>query len=279
MIKRGCFHCGRAVADGAELCHSCTGKLVRELREVPGLVDELLTTYSRQDRIGSGGGSEQPVSWKEQAPDAVWVLGNVLVAWARELAELHEITFGIGFWDYGSWTENITVLAPPVAALHSLRFAARWLDRHSGSLRTLPDAGQAHDEITDAIANARHAIDRLPALAYRGPCSVCDASLYAVPHAQVVRCRDCGTEHDGPLRRAWLLEQARGHNRRAAEISRDLPGLLGRDLSVHTLRHWVRHGQLLARGYDRQGHQLFNIGEVIDLALRTPTRRRPPKGA
>ncbi|NKU63879.1 hypothetical protein GS891_12220 [Rhodococcus hoagii] len=47
---------------------------------------------------------------------------------------------------------------------HAAELAAVWLADYVGDLRAVPDAGAMYDEITDAIAYARRAIDRQPEL-------------------------------------------------------------------------------------------------------------------
>jgi hypothetical protein len=109
---------------------------------------------------------------------------------------------------------------------------------------------------------------------YCGPCPDCGADLYARPERAIVGCRECEARHDVEALRAELLDVVRDSLATAAEIARALPCLLGRDLSANTVRTWARAGKITRRKPDEQGRPRYLVGEVIDLALSTPTRAR-----
>jgi hypothetical protein len=151
---------------------------------------------------------------------------------------------------------------------------AKWICRHLSWVAYHPASGELVDEIGDAVEQVRRAIDLPPARVYCGLCLDCSADLYARPERAVVACRECGMRHDVEARREKLLDAARDVEATAAEIARALPKLLGRELSANTLRTWARLGKLNKREPAEHGRPRYRVGDIIDLALVTPARRR-----
>jgi hypothetical protein len=63
-----------------------------------------------------------------------------------------------------------------------------------------------------------------------------------------VTCRDCGSVHDTDERRQVLLDAVGGQRGTVTELARALPDLLGRPISVESVKTWVRKGELIAVG-------------------------------
>lgn len=278
MTDTLCAVCGRPVADQAYLCDRETRMLAVDLAEVPGLEPELEVTLSRQDRVGESGGggvtkrSEEPLPYSAVASEAGYVLTNTLTTWVRHVAGERGIPGPQG---------------GPVATV-----AARWLLGHVQWLRHRPEAAEAYGEITSAVGMVRLVIDRHGSRLYAGPCTTpgdngvpCAADLETRPGARLIRCRACGAEHDAQHRRDWLLQSAERQLLTATELSRALPLLLGRELNVNTIRTWANppNQRLVAHGATIEGWPLYQVGEVITLALATPMRDRsghqPPLSA
>jgi hypothetical protein len=81
------FLCG----DSRQLT-GCLGRLLRALGDCAALVDELNTTISRQDKLGSAsvgfissGGGERPLPMNTGAMDSGLLLRDRLSSWARML--------------------------------------------------------------------------------------------------------------------------------------------------------------------------------------------------
>lgn len=193
--------CRRTVADRAPICTHCTNSLGEQLRGVPDLLDDLLVTISRQDRLSTGGKAGQPGG--QPAPrldvsDALDALAGEITTWARDLADRHGLT--------------IPVPDRPAqdARLQSAAWAADWLADHVHLIRTHPAALESHRALTTAITAARSKADR-PDDRTRfavGPCpendargQPCPGQVWAhVPTDQrepaELRCRSCGARWD-----------------------------------------------------------------------------------
>ncbi|ORL15398.1 hypothetical protein [Prescottella equi] len=123
-------------------------EIVRSLRTVPELVEQLSITISRQDRIGSGGPQisssshrERPVVYNEHASTVSEDLRGVLVGWVRHVLEYRELV-----WNGDDSTLNL----------------ARWLDRNVIALAMTPGSEEMLDELRDALRRVWRAIDLAP---------------------------------------------------------------------------------------------------------------------
>lgn len=294
-IERLCgTDCGRP-AFNAFLCRECSDELWRELLKVcePArdandnpdrtLVDELHLTITSCDRIAARNlginvrSSATSLPWKEHAAEALRDLHSVLRGWVSTIAGYHGIA------------EDV---------MYSATDSANWLLRHHRLLGTIDIAGQAHSEIIDVIRKAEWAVDRPADRAYAGPCEPeCGGEVYGFPGDNFAKCPECGAQYDAVERRDWLLKQSAHYLVTAAEASRALPDLLGRPLSVKTIRTWHNDKRLPMHGRDRdfddvaaapadrpedrsderKGAPLHRLGDIVDLALTAAIRNRQPK--
>ncbi|MCP2205305.1 hypothetical protein [Lentzea flava] len=254
------------------VCGLCLGRLDGDLADVADLAEELDTTIARQTRTGMPVGSrnaEVGLPYNDGAAEVGRDLRSVLSTWVRELWETH------GPRRVVITAANVrTTELDPLDLDDTLAEMAAWLRRHPSWIEYHPAGGELVDEIADAVERVRRAVDLPPARTYCGPCPDCGTDLYARPDRELVRCRECEARHEVEARRAALLDAARGHLGTAAEIARALPRLLGRELSANSLRTWARTGKLTRRPPDAQGRTRYLVGEVIDVALATPTRSR-----
>jgi hypothetical protein len=130
--------------------------LVRELRDIPGLLLELDVTITRADRITTGHGvgrsAERPLAWNERAAARREDLVATLAAWAPDVARLSG--------------DEPPRLGAGVAA------CAEWLADRGATLRLLDQARQLYDEILDATRGVRRVIDHPDDATrfYAGPC-------------------------------------------------------------------------------------------------------------
>lgn len=255
--------CGRPVHDQAYVCQRDGDLYARNLAAVSALVGDLEVTISRQSRTGGSGGRTGAVAlpFDEMASEIGWVMVNTLTTWARHVAG-----------------ERGLRLPYVPSTLAAASVAARWLTRHVEWLRHRPEGAEAMGEIRYAVGCARAAVDLAAERVYAGPCDVCGAELYGRLAATVIVCRVCGTEYDVAVRRAWLLEAAADTLLTAAELSRALPGLLDRPLSVKTVRTWAATGRIVAHGVTATGFELYRVSEVSALAQETPQRHHTRQG-
>lgn len=261
--------CSNPTADAA-VCALCLGRLRADLVEVAELVNELDNQVARLGTTGTWVGSrsaEFGLPFNLGAAEVRDDLRNTLSTWVRDLWETHgprrQAPSAVDELVHDDLDLDDTV--PEMAA---------WLRRHPSWVADHPAAGELVDEILDAVERVRRAVDLAPERLYCGPCPDCGAELNARPDRAMIVCRECESRHDVELLRAGLLNAVREEYATAAEAARALPRLLGRELSVNTVRTWARAGKLTRRIRDERGRPRYQLGEVIDLALTTQTRSR-----
>jgi len=270
--------CANATTGGT-VCPSCLGRLRSDLVDVAELVDYLEDTVARlantgPPRVGSRP-AETGLPFNVGAAEVRDVVHNVLSTWVRDLWETHGLRRQVPTGETAPDGSPLTVAElDPLDLDDTVPEMAAWLRRHPSWVEYHPAGGELVDEIGDAVEQVRRAVDLPPARVYCGPCPDCSADLYTRPERAVVACRECGMRHDVEARRGTLLDAARDVEATAAEIARALPKLLGRELSANTLRTWARAGKLDKREPDEHGRSRYRVGDVIDLALVTPARRR-----
>lgn len=254
-----------APQDQGLACHSCTSRLERELSEVAAIVAELDISLSKQARIGSSGEGKQGKGWQREkvpidvgAMQAADNLGNVLTTWARDLLETEN----------GRWTTPLMVSrTPAVTSSRALLVMIPTIRRH-------PAVVELVDEITDAIGQARRAVDRPADRVYLGQCMVptpdedgrevtCLAELYARPNASEVTCKVCGAEHEVGEHRAWLLQRAADMIVTVREASLYLGEVGGIKVSQASIRGYLHRGKLAYRPGVTNGIRLGDLLEVV----------------
>lgn len=186
----GCQACRAPTGDDGGLCRACTHELDRDLCDIPDLWTELDITATCQDALAAAtdrpGGGDRMV-WNERAVQAANDLRATLTAWGAEIANTAEDA------------------RDPWRGAHTVPLLAEWVHRNMPTLRQLAKAGDAYDEIVDAVRRARRAIDT-PDNRTRfhvGPCpevlttGACDGEVWAfIPTSTdrdaALRCQSCG---------------------------------------------------------------------------------------
>ena len=264
--------CGQPMPTGDQstACPGHWNRLERHLAEMPNLVAELNTTIVKQARItltsvgrpapepadahDGLGVHEQPLPFNLGASDALELLHRTLWAWVREGIEAHPEAFP-------------HTLDPSTVGL------SRVLLRLHGWLQGHPDGNLAIEEVTYAVGQANRAIDRGADLDYAGPCGAvledepCPEDLYVAHDAVTARCRTCGTEWDVAERRAALLEVARDRLVTTTEACRAVKTYGGEHLAPERIRQWKRRARITPHGHNADGHDLWLLGDVIDLSI------------
>lgn len=214
---------------GLTLCNDCATALKIELGDVPELLAQLDITRTRQDQLtdpydhGHHGG-ETPLPFRPHIAEVLWVLHNTLTAWAG---------------DHGA---NQKWSIPTTAA---------WLTAHLNEIQRADHAAQLADEITQAIRQARRAIDRPgdPRM-FLGPCTrttptgTCCTEIYGLPWQQTTTCPTCKTEYNITNRQDWMLTQAQEHLGSAVEIAGFLR-ILGIHCTPSMIRNYAARGRLI----------------------------------
>lgn len=279
-----CQACTSPVGD-AFVCEGCGDELLGTLHGIGALLDDLEVTLCRMARIGERSGPrpafgevETPLAFHEGASDAAWVIDRVLLAWACTLADDHHVPFALPALHRAIDPSDRARILPARGRAAS---TAAWLAERIDWLRGHHEAGEALDEITDAVRNARRVIDLGPELSYAGPCQAetddgpCLAEVYARRGALDATCRACGTEHDMVVRREFLLRAAQDQLLTAPEASRALPGLLGRPVTAASIRGYAFRGKLtphppdprLGRDAKGRAQPLFRVGDLLDVLV------------
>jgi len=253
------------------ICKICQQALRRDLGDIPALIDDLHTTLSRQDVIGSSSGrraAEGGLPWKEPASEALWVLVDTVMTWVREFQPADAAPFP----------------EAPIAA-------ARWLLTNAGYIATREPAGELVDEISSAVAKAYEVIDRPAGRLLAGRCGAdtddgrCEEFLYAHVDSdgkplKVAKCRACGAEHETSERRAWMVNAAAEMQLPAVTALSWVLTLMGKSIPRGTWDGWVYKSKRLAPvAHDHVGVPLYRFGDVRDLAADWVARPRKERAA
>lgn len=234
---------------------------------LPSLHEDLTVTFTRQDQLTDprnyGAVSrEVPLVSKAHAGEALWVLYKTLSTWADTL----------GY----SGTER------------SPEYLACWFLQNLDLVRKNSDAVQLVDEITNAIHQARRAIDRPEdRRLFLGPCGgrvryasgtmvckeeVCKEELYGLPGNTHAVCQTCGAEYVISTRQEELRASAQQYVETATKVA-DFLRATGLDCSAEMIRGYAHRGRLKPVGANKRGHPKYAIGDVLD-ALRDRYVRR-----
>jgi hypothetical protein len=287
----------------------CLGRLLRGLGDCAALVDELNTTISRQDKLGSAsvgfissGGGERPLPMNIGAMDSGLLLRDRLSSWARML-----------------WEDN----APrdedgspgPVDVQPGIVSVSRWLMRHPTWIALCPAVDELYDEVMETIRLAWRSVDTAPGKVYvgqcqtvleewwgedeqrpEGPAPMCTEELYALEDEWEKRCPVCMAIHD-VSKRKLALNGAVDHqyvpeemllsiaNKRGENVTRPMLRSLRRRNRVGCYVH-IHDGAVGAGVLDRFDYRvrlwtkddhvldrLYRVGEVLDVVVHKWARQ------
>ncbi|TSD47966.1 hypothetical protein FFI94_018800 [Rhodococcus sp. KBS0724] len=233
--------------------------LVKLLREIPGLVEDLAVTICRLDRTGKGGikvssgSDEQPLPINLAASDAKDELHNELASWARHVCESRGLKYRpIGFTHDGDFIGPLRVddKRVPYGYQESLLGLAHWLDTYIIALAMTEGSEEAYSSIEKAMGKCRRAMDIAPE--------------DDVP----VREKDDVLDQVGSrmLHRAGIVQVA-------ALLARHYPEYRG--LTENRVDSLRKGGHIVA---DRCGvvtqAEIFCMGQVLEKHLTVPTRAK-----
>lgn len=150
--------------NGAVLCRGCEAELVRSLRHVTTLAEQLSLTVTRQAVMGAQQGmphakdDERPLPFNWAASEVEWNLRRTLLPWMADL--------------YGDRLEIAGPTCPACThgSCHGIRQSfypannlltiSAWLIGSIDQIRQHPSADDIYDTITYAVAEAWRIIDR-----------------------------------------------------------------------------------------------------------------------
>ena len=253
--------CG-SPSPSAIICGGCTDGLRGTLELAASIEADLLDAVARQLHHGHGknSGSEPPLPYDPAASDARRALAFALADAVWHL-------------DPDRW---------PIAEA-SIGGTARWLMEHVTELAASPRAGRDYHAIRDAVDRCARVLDGPPATVYAGPCPACGTDLLGVPGAAIVKCRFviqvtvngqpvlCGTAVDVRVQQDAMRAVLEDRLFTAAQLV-SMAAALGRPVSEHTVRSWVKRRQLVPRGEWPREHgepsATYRFGDMLDLAAR-----------
>lgn len=252
----GCSVCSAPTGDAGWLCRTHTDDLLRELRSVPDLVTELEVTRTRQARITAekhgGRSADRPLPWNEHAAAVASDLNTTINAWALDVSRLAEDERDLLAEHHYSDTAAV----------------AAWLARNLPTLRQHEEAGTAHDELTNAVREARRTVDRPLDYMPLGQCGndedrdeSCEAILYGHPDRQYAACRECGARHRITTRLEWMLNHLRGQLVTIPEAV-GVCELAGKRTTEDKLRLMASRGRFLPAGAS-EGKPTYRVSDVL----------------
>lgn len=242
-----CGACVRPVHDVGVLCSACTGRLRRDLLDVPGLLAELDTTALRQAKTGDGGGSGDAPPWDERARRAQHALRNAITTWCRVLLD------------------DCTRLTHPAETIPAL-----WLAEQTAHIRLQPWAPDMAADIRRTTAASWRTIDQPEDRLYAGPCTVrvdgteCGRPLWARVGQAEVTCPGCGWRWPVVERQEWLMRSAADLHETARVIASALTLMTRTRVSASNVRNWASEGRLAPTG-TRGASRLYRVGDVLSL--------------
>lgn len=246
--------CGRPTRDAAYVCDDCSDSLARALAEVPAVATEIQVSITRESATkleGSSPSTEKPLPYNEKAADSLRNLRAILVSWVR-------------FCDEEDIRHQSPTTRLPKAEPAAM---SRWLMWRIDGLSLHEIGAEAVDELTGAVTDCWHQIDRPAERQYVGPCG-CGRDLYRKPGRPTVKCRWCGvvTEADA------LLEKLRAHVMGRLVTAHEGSALLGRfGLSTQqgTIDKWRERGRILEHSTDPKGRRLYLFDDLVAVAAHT----------
>lgn len=251
------------------MCSVCWSRLRGDLHSVAELAEDLDIALARDVHFGGGGigivvrSADNPLPPDLHSGEVARDLRHLLGSWVRDLWETHAVRFqqcgGCGASWYsghrrhrdvgctGTWSEVID----PLMVADTLPELAGWLLRHPSWITNHVAPFELFDELTTAIDQAWLSVDRPADRVFLGICSEpdddgvrCELDLYAKPGRRIAVCR-CSAEHDIEERRGVLLESAGDQLLTATDVSRALPGLLGKAITAAQVRGYAHRGRLV----------------------------------
>lgn len=288
------------------LCLTHITALRDALRELPWWLIRLNETAVGDVRLGEGGrrgtraheldeftGSDGADKLERARRDGRFDLDKVL-AHGRVNAKASRLMDQAGK-DLDAWVRHSCEAwgHVPASKLGAIGCAV-WLAKHTHAIASDEAAGECYNFVIDLTDQIRRIVNRPEPPQFCGPCIAelnaeqraklvregredrthCRVQLYAKRTAQIVKCPECGTEHNVEELQAAMLAEADEYSFSISDlVDFVLPKL---DIAVkrRTLQHWAKIGDLIPSGWESNvaRYQLAHVREVVG-AKRTRGRR------
>lgn len=244
MTKTTCGVCGAATRDDRTMCDDDVRLVDARLQAVPGILAELATTISRQDRAAAGAtarrvSDERPLPVNLHAVQVRDRLAEAVLIWA------------------GARDRDVSL-------------AAAQLRRNLAAAVRDPSAPARANALHDRIADALRAMDRRdrPMWPY-GACDRCNTRLEAPAGADVVQCPACQHVHDGPVKAAAVRLELNAAHVTLSEAAAILAARHGKHSGrLHArLRQWAHRKRIVPTA-----GQWYVLGDIEDVLLDADRR-------
>lgn len=262
MSARQCGGCERKLRD-AYLCAACAAELGKLYDELPGLVEELITTVYRQDKVAAPaagrGSGVRPLPFKFAASRLLDDLTRHIAAIARR----HMVAAAL-------------IDPPGQPPIHLCRDLAARLKHDRVSL---PEVAETLSTLARDVAAIRVMIDLPASFRYLGRCEACGGEMYADRAAARHECatRDCPASYEVAARITDLIERSRSVVASGSTIVTALSAL-DHPVSEEQIHKWRQRGRLAVIEYvGPQRRPRYRVGDVIDLIAASAARTRRPR--
>lgn len=233
------------------LCRRCVRKVEYAIADLPALASELDKTIARQStgsdgaHVNAGGASRLPL--------------NLAAMEKRNHAQLVTVAaFELGY-------------RPDPANLVGTVYAVL---ADTSPIQYRQDGPEFAKIVHRAVAEWRAVIDRHEDRVFAGRCDECNTEMYTRPNVDVTRCPGCEKEFDTAGQLRWVLDQIRETLWPIDTVRTFAQKQLDFRINTATVRSWRHRGQLVARGLDIHGRELYRVGDYLDLATALERRQR-----
>ncbi|USC17017.1 hypothetical protein [Rhodococcus sp. 11-3] len=226
------------------LCRVCVARLDEWLERAGWLEGQLELNVTRQSQSGSryregGRSTEKPLVFDDKASEAAWVLEHTLTGLARRCVDT-----------WGMCPSDPRRLVP-------------WLRSRLFEVARLDDIGDVMGELQSAVDLGLATIERPEPRVYIGDCR-CGRPVYG-QGGDEAECR-CGE--------IFRVAESRVANREAGadllltarEAALYAGELHGVQITAKRIRVWASRGKIQGRGQDRQGENVYRLGEILRVA-------------
>lgn len=280
-------HCTKPSGDQSFCCTHCLDDLEVALGDVPALMEDLLVTLMRQDRMPPTPNKQRRRSehtrWDDELNSDVEDQGRLLAAKGYNRT-LHNRQAGEVMSTLGNAvTTAVRALAEPLRITLPVMDAAaasRWLLTNLASVALSPAGPDIVADVVREHHRAMRVIDRPEERTYIGLCDKCHTAMHARPYDLTHRCA-CGEAYDIAERRQDQTDRVLESLFSLAEIADLSTRYLGGRLTIKQLEGWVRRGRLRKAPGSRphptkvgEVMALYRAGDVLALASQRISDQR-----
>ena len=154
--------------------------------------------------------------------------------------------------------------------------AAAWLAHNTTAIARREDAADCYRDITNAIHDIEHLINRPIPDQFCGVCTIryegksCQLALYAPRDATQVTCPRCKTTHNIAKLFEDALKDSDDMSFTLKELHEAILPAIREYIPLRTLQHWAATARIIPTGYDAAGDPRYLLADVRRLADTKP---------